>query len=528
MTFHDQPPAAAPRPADSSPTAAARPGAVLRALALVPAGFWLLMVLLPPVNHDVAAVFDFSRRWLAGERLYLDLFDVNPPLVFILNLVPAAIAAWTPIGPVAALVGCLLLFAAGLWRMTLALRRGRTEGPVEAALLSAAIPALLLMAGTDFGQRESIMAMAAIPYALLVARRMEDDAVPWRLALGVAVVAALGFALKPYFLAVPLLAEGLVLLRRGWARSLRDPVPWAMGAVWAAYLGLILLAFPAYLGHVLPVAVPHYDAIQGTGPWRLLITEPMGSALLLLAVTLPLAMLRHAGALAQALSACALGAFLAAWLQHKGWSYHIVPVTILGVASALALVARWADGALPAVRARAAAPGLAAALVFVASLHVIRGGDTPWRQLWFEREQVGAMTAWLRREAAGMQVLLISPDIHPAYSAMLHAGARPVSRFMSTWLLQGLYRACPPGPAPYRPAAEMDATESMVLATYAWDLALHMPEAVLVSRHTNVRGCGGRFDLLAYFTRHPVFAQAWARYRLAGELGGYRLFLRRP
>ncbi len=530
MTFHDRPPAPSPTPsagpANPRPSVA-WPGAMLRVLALVPAGFWLLMVLLPPVNHDVAAVFDFSRRWLAGERLYVDLFDVNPPLIFMLNLVPAAIAAWTPVGPVAALVGSLVLLAAGLWCLAEALRRGRPEGPVEAALLTAAIPALMLMAGTDFGQREAIMAMAAIPYALLVARRMDACPPSRGLALGVAVVAALAFALKPQFLVVPLLVEGLVVMRRGWERALRDPVPWTMAAVWVAYVAVVVLAFPAYAGHVLPLAFAHYDAIQGTGPWHLLITEQMGTALLLLGVTLPLAMLRRAGTLAQALACCTVGAFIIAWAQQKGWSYHILPVTLLGLATALVLAARWADAALPAARARAAAPGLAAVLVFAASLHLIRGGETPWRQLWFEREQVGQMAAWLRRDAMGARILLISPDIFPAHGAMLHAGARPVARMMSTWLLQGIYRDCPPGPAPYTAPEAMDPAETFVFAAYAEDLARHMPDAVLVSRHTNVRACGGRFDLLAYFTRNPVFAASWSQYRLVGENGGYRLFLRR-
>jgi hypothetical protein len=511
---------------DAASLAALRATAV-RALAFLPACFWLVMTLLPPMNHDVAAVLDFSRRWFAGDRLYVDLVDVNPPLIFMLNLVPAAIAAATPLGVRQALMLCLLVLAWALWRASVALRQGRAEGPVEAATLGAAIPALLLMSGTEFGQREAIMAMAAIPYALLAARRIEGPPVAPGLVIGVGATAALAFALKPYFLAVPLLVEALVLLRRGPARALRDPLPWLMAAVWLAYLVVVVLAFPAYLGHVVPLTAPHYAEITGTGPWRLLVTEQMGTAILLLAVTVPLACFRRSGALAQALAATATGAVLAAWMQHKGWSYHILPVTILGLAVALVLAARWADGALPALRARAAAPGLAAALVLAASLHVVRGGETPWRQLWFDREEAGAMTAWLRREALGARILLLSPDIYPAYPAMLYARARPVSRMMTTWLLQGIYRDCPPGPAPYHTAEEMSDAEAWLFGTVAEDFARTLPEAVLVSRHTNIRACGGRFDLLAYFTRNPVFADTLARYRLAGETAGYRLFLRR-
>src|SRR5690242_274204 len=64
---------------------------------LVPGAFWALALvwavvnLLPPINFDEALILTISERWLGGERLYIDLIDVNPPLIFILNLVPAAI-----------------------------------------------------------------------------------------------------------------------------------------------------------------------------------------------------------------------------------------------------------------------------------------------------------------------------------------------------------------------------------------------------------------------------------------------------
>src|SRR5437879_5027889 len=52
--------------------------------ALLPALLFVPFMLAPPLNHDVAAVLSFSERWLAGEQLYSDLIDVNPPLIFVL------------------------------------------------------------------------------------------------------------------------------------------------------------------------------------------------------------------------------------------------------------------------------------------------------------------------------------------------------------------------------------------------------------------------------------------------------------
>src|SRR5919202_1241305 len=160
--------------------------------------------------------------------------------------------------PAAALLLCVLaLCALSTW---LALRTLRDEagtgpGPVERACLSAGIPLLVLAAGYDFAQREHLMAVAALPYLLGAARRIEGDAPPRRLATGTALLAAAGFALKPHFLLIPALVEGLVLVRRRRCPgvALADPVPWAMAAAWLAYLVAIPLLFPDYLARVLPL-----------------------------------------------------------------------------------------------------------------------------------------------------------------------------------------------------------------------------------------------------------------------------------
>ena len=86
--------------------------------ALAPALLFLPAVLAPPLNHDVAAVLSFSQRWLGGERLYTDLIDVNPPLIFVLNLIPAGIAeldAARRVQALRALPSRLWAFAGG-WR----------------------------------------------------------------------------------------------------------------------------------------------------------------------------------------------------------------------------------------------------------------------------------------------------------------------------------------------------------------------------------------------------------------------------
>lgn len=515
---------ARPRYADSRAVPLSR-ARLLGWAGFAPAAFFLLCILLPPLNHDVAAVLDFSRRWLAGERLYVDLLDVNPPLIYLLNLLPAALAHWTLLTPVQALLLCLVGYAAMLWWMTDALRAGRAEGTVEAAVLTTTIPLLLVMAGSDFGQRDVMMGMATLPYALLAARRIEGPPVRRHLALGVSLVAALAFALKPYFLAVPLLVELLVLRRLGFGRWRRDLVPWTLGLVWLGYGLVVALAFPVWWERVLPFAWEVYGAIHGPGFWGVLGTDVMGAAGLLL-LAMPLAMRPESGAFAQALAAATFGAFLSAWVQHKGWSYHVLPVTILGCGAAALAAARWLDRSLPAARARAVAPALATVAACAIALYAVRGGETPWRQTAFHGQTPGRLTDWLRQHAFGADVLALSPDLFPLQPALTYAQARQHLHAMSIWPLQGAYRNCPPGPEPYREPHRMGPVELAFYQRTAEDFAASPPRALIVTRYANIPACGERFDLLQYFLRHPLFAEAFLRYQPAGEIDGHRLFLR--
>lgn len=515
--------------ADHAPASSALDRArLLRWLALVPAAMFLAAVLAPPMNHDVAAVLTFSERWLAGERLYHDLIDVNPPLVFVLNLLPAAIAAVTPLDGPGAFQLCMLLLCALVWRLTVLLRRGRDEGPVESAMLAAVIPLALVLPGYDFGQREHLMAILALPYALLAARRIEGPPAGRWMTLGVALLAAIGFALKPHFLAVPALIEAYVLLRRGPARAVRDPAPWVMMGFWVAYLASLPLVFPDYFGTVIPLVWAYYVHLGVYTFWTVL-SAPLLAPLIPVVVGLQAGafLTRGAGTLSATLALAALGAFLSAWVQHKGWSYHSVPILVLSGAGVAALAGRLLDRAVPAAQALSIAPAAALVASFGLGAFVIKGGETPWQQILFPDSMGNRLAAWLRQEAYGERLLVLSPYIGPVYPALNYARAQTTLRTMTLWLLQGVYRDCPANGERYRQTWEMSRTEFYVYRTVAEDFARAPPSAVLVSRLADIPACNGQeFDVVTYFTRHPLFAETWLRYRPAGEIEGYRLYVR--
>lgn len=500
--------------------------------ALLPAIFFLGVVLAPPLNQDVAAVLSFAERMVAGEPLYAHLIDVNPPLVFLLALPAAWLAAWTPIPAVQAWLVLLLLFCAGV--VLLCRRLRRPEGPAEGAMLLALLPLVLLLAGYDFGQREHLMAVAALPYLFLAERRIEGlHAAPGLTAL-VTLIAAAGFALKPHFLAVPALVEAVVLwaaLRQGhWARAFRDPVPWGLALLWLAYLALIAVRFPGYFGTIIPLVRSEYLGFAGPSFGQALTTVHLFSATIATAALLLCAIAagtRMLGWLPRLLAAGALGGLVAALVQLKGWSYHVVPVWICAGLFCGIATARAADRLLPPGTARRLAPVLAAGTCLVLALLLIRGGEAPWREFTYRSATAGRLATWLREQAPGARVMALSPDIYPAYPAMNYAGNRPVLRFMSTWLLQAIYAHCPEDGSRFRTVEQMAPEERFLFDAVAEDLAEGQPRVVLVARDAHIAWCAGQpFDMAAYFARHPRFAEAWQRYRQVGEIDGTLLFLR--
>jgi hypothetical protein len=488
-----------------------------RWLALAPALVFAALVLAPPLNHDAAGILSFAARWVAGERLYVDLLDVNPPLVFVLFAGPAWLAAASGLDAIAVLKGALVALVLACWGLAWAVRDRAAEGKVERALLDVLPPLLGFGAGYDLGQRETMMATLALPYLLAAARRAGGETPRAGLAAGLA--AAIGFALKPHFLLLPLLVEAAVLARRGRG-GLHDAVPWAMAALFLAYLAALPLLFPAYLGAVVPMAVDLYVDNGGLTALGVLLRPrlwPVALALLVLAVVA----FRGRAMLPRLLVLAAFAGLVAALVQRKGWPYHFMPAQLFTLSLAGLLGARWLDR-------RGARAGWAAGLAGGFALALMVLGAAPRSQLTWRGTDAHALAGVLRAHAGGGRVLALSPLIAPIYPALNYAGARMTLPAMNTWMLEGAYRDCPPGGARWREPAAMGPAEAFLFRRVAEGFARDPPEAVLVDSHAAIAPCGGEaFDLLGYFARHPLFAATWPRYEAVARRGRFTVYARR-
>src|SRR5271167_4849930 len=89
-------------------------------------GVVLFLTLRSPLKDDIAWLLYVARRWMAGRELYIDVVEVNPPLIIWISAVPLQIARWLDIGPqfVVMPVFVAAVLACGWWSAWMLRARG--------------------------------------------------------------------------------------------------------------------------------------------------------------------------------------------------------------------------------------------------------------------------------------------------------------------------------------------------------------------------------------------------------------------
>ena len=226
--------------------------------------------------------------------------------------------------------GCPLVFwvyfltSAGLLYIVQS-RLESNERPAAAGWRVAFIAVATLAPAARLGQREYLSVLFAMPYLAAAAVRLQGRAdIPRSILAAVGIVAGIGFALKPYFLVVPLLVEGMLVARLGW-RSIFRVESLAVGITILAYALLIVVLVPQYLSFTIPLMRAIYWAFDATNYSVLVsryraVAEPFvyGAVIALLARcwTRQHSVMLLAGA----------GYSFSYFIQSKGFVYHAFPV----------------------------------------------------------------------------------------------------------------------------------------------------------------------------------------------------------
>jgi len=435
------------------------------------------------LTHDVAWQLWIARQMLHGLQLYRDIWELNPPLWF-WTAVPIELLA-ERFGIWAGRIVIVLTVVMGLFSALLVGRLAPWQGQSQRFMLMCACFCIcVLMPMFDFGQREQTALICALPYAALISRRRDGHSLPTGFALVVGLFGAYGFALKHYFVLVPILLELWLLmkLRRDW-RPLR-PELIALGAAATAYALAVVIFAREFLTTIVPMVDLAYQGYQT--PLSQHFDEPAQVIWGLAIIALGLARWQRGQAKAAFTSALCItaAAFAVAYfLQRKGWQYHAIPVTatlLLALVTHMIPYGRHAIARFPL------------AIVTMAFAALVSFGQGSYNN--FLR---AGSEPLLDNVAKGEPVAILSADPMWAWPIIDKNGFRWPLHIYSLWMIPSIAHAEMMGP----PSPDLEALGDRLRKQTDVDMRCSPPAIILFERRSRYPMQPQGFDVSAFFLR---------------------------
>jgi hypothetical protein len=441
-----------------------------------------------PIDADVSWLITVAERVLSGDRLYVDIVEVNPPASVWLYLPLVWLAQLIGTRPEAVVAAAFV--AAGLASVWTTVRlASKLENAPHASFLAGVVSFIVLVLPMAlFAQREHAALLLAFPALTVLAMIAEDKHLRRRTLHAAGFAAGLVIVIKPYFL-FPIIAPAVwVAIKR---RSLVPLLPSvAAAAIAIGFYAVALLVFaPAYLDYLPVIArtyAPMHDELWkvAVGP-TLYPAICLGLGLLLRgARTPPLAVVWALGA---------AGFLLAAYVQAKNYPNHWLP------SGALALAATAVMLASPRIAtARRAAVGIGLSVVALSEMYLWAITADP------------AVAAIVREVAPPRpKIIALSPQLTTGHPVTRNVGGRWVGSRAGLFTAAGA-RSVGLGDPVVLQAYREDSN------SFATDVERHRPDVVLVNKPTK-----------SWLMNEPVIARAMSAYRLEAGTDDTEIWLRR-
>ena len=456
----------------------------------------LVQSLFIPIDSDVSWLITVNEKMLAGQRLYTDVIEPNPPASIWLYTPAVWAAAQLRLRAEAAVVALFILFALCSCAATLRLcdRLSRPPHPLVLAA-SVAFVTLVLPLGT-FAQREHAALLLALPVLAGLAVIADRQGLSMRAALAIGAAAGMVIVIKPHFA----LAMVPPLCFAAWrARGLKPVLPVALAAagVVAGY-AMALVAFAPDYFRLLPMLGAVYLPLREQ--WTTLLRGPvliMPLAIYALAFILRP---RRVDSLAAMFLIGSAGFALAALIQAKGYLNHALPAMALGLVG-LALVATQPE--IQAQRRRLvliSAAALAGLQLFaMASIQPIPG----------------LAAAVARVAPAKPSMITLGPDLLTGHPLVRNVDGRWVGSRPALFIAAGAHRQLAGASGVER--TRLQRWYDSDIESFAADVRQQRPDVILVDVRPEV----------AWLRNDLRVRQVMAAYRPAARAGAVEVWVRR-
>ena len=468
------------------------------------------------ISHDISWLLYLTKNYIGGEKLYVDLVEVNPPLIFWL-MSPAVWGAKT--------LGLSLSFAYKIYVFLLSIislllcSRYLQRLKIEASGLVLCLLAFVmtLLPAWNFGQREHLMVILCLPYLFLIMARRDKILVPSWLMLISVFLAVLAFCIKPYFVIVPASLEIYLLFSVGLRGVFRRPDPYLLVAGALAYVGLIFTLTPEYLSEVVSYAREVYTIGYNAEP--LMVAKRAGAMLMAMAcfgLLIVVKPIKWMNAFIAVMLVAAIGSVASYGLQMKGWDYHKIPATTMIFMAGVYICVVHFEFLQQQVYKKIAIIGLMASMALMGSTALTEmQNPNNHRRVWGEV---------IENYPGTDSFLIMSANVYQGFPLTTEENLIWASRFPCLWMLPGLQlkRRAISGTTPL-----LDEIDAYIKVSVAEDIERYKPELIIVDATKRKHHFADlNYDYIPDFLSQAEFAVQWKHYKKVDNLYGFDIYQR--
>jgi hypothetical protein len=463
-------------------------------------------------NVDDAWLLIATGRFMDGAVIGRGLFEMNPPLIYWLM----APAVWfkRQLGGDYYTIYCLWVGLLASLSSILTFKTLVQVGISEKTAWQAAFAGLLLfvlVSGPDYGQRDPLAYELSAPFLATEAFRVIGRRTPTALTLPIAVLAAIGFLVKPYMAFVPVVLFAWRIIRERRLTAIINLDAITMFAIAVVYVTYVAIWTPGYLGlaRLVMIAYPAYDS----PPSKLLLSY---LPVVLVSLVLWLALVTTS----QRTTAAAVRVFLVAMLafmaggltQLKGWYYHLVPCYLALCGACIIYLALQTPRASTRLFPRWLALALPAMFVTI--------GMT--RGTYFQR---GSVMDWDIAKAINNDrgpFLAITSSMWGVFPAVNEMGVEWASRSEAQWMVPAAVELSQGTPQQREEANELRSLSSRLITA---DLEKWKPHTVAIMTDQD-QAMSEPLDWISFFSEDQQFRALWSSYCAEGREGKWAIYRR--
>lgn len=331
-----------------------------------PRGLWLTVPKLPPlvwcagifacallwqyflfgVNTDTSWIITVCERMLTGDRLYVDILEVNPPMTMWMYMPAVVFARAVGIAPEVAVHGYTYLACFGGLGLAAYIARAAEfeDNPRLYAMLPAFLALLIVLPAYTFSQREHFGVALLLPLLTLMAWRVKADShgqPGFWLAVAAGLCGSVLVLVKPYYAVMIVVPAIYVAWKKRSVFSLFTVEYWVIAFVCGGYLAAVLVIYPEYLQDIVPVVVDTYMRGRFVS-WTMMFYGALYAPTLYFFLCFrPGSEVSPLVAVMVLSSIAGLGPLI---YQGKGFPYHALPAFLLGLGALACKLSQLGNG----------------------------------------------------------------------------------------------------------------------------------------------------------------------------------------